>query len=98
MAVHSSILAWRIPRIGAWWVTVHGDRQESNMTEQLNSLVVQVRDLTLRVRGRDGNLPRVPASTSPVSLFPFVPAHGAPHGGQQATASGDGLGPSHLVR
>ena len=24
MATHSSILAWRIPRRGAWWATVHG--------------------------------------------------------------------------
>jgi len=23
MATHSSILAWRIPRTGAWWATVH---------------------------------------------------------------------------
>ena len=23
-ATHSSILAWRIPRTGAWWATVHG--------------------------------------------------------------------------
>ena len=26
MAIHSSILAWRIPMDrGAWWATVHGD-------------------------------------------------------------------------
>ena len=24
MATHSSILAWRIRKTGAWWVTVHG--------------------------------------------------------------------------
>ena len=25
MAIHSSILAWKIPRTqGAWWATVHG--------------------------------------------------------------------------
>ena len=24
MATHSSILAWRIPWTGAWWVIVHG--------------------------------------------------------------------------
>ena len=23
MATHSSIVGWRIPDIGAWWVTVH---------------------------------------------------------------------------
>ena len=23
MATHSSILAWRIPWTGAWWVTIH---------------------------------------------------------------------------
>ena len=23
-AAHSSILAWRIPRAGAWWARVHG--------------------------------------------------------------------------
>jgi len=24
MVTHSSILAWRIPRTGAWWATVYG--------------------------------------------------------------------------
>ena len=24
MATHSSILAWKIPRRGAWWAMVHG--------------------------------------------------------------------------
>ena len=33
MAIHSSILAWRIPMDrGAWWATVHGVA-ESGMTE-----------------------------------------------------------------
>ena len=35
MAIHSRILAWRIPMDkGAWWATVNGS-QESDMTEQL---------------------------------------------------------------
>ena len=41
MAIHSSILAWRIHGIlmdrGAWWATVHEVAKESNMTEQLNN-------------------------------------------------------------
>ena len=24
MATHSSVLAWRIPGMGAWWAAVHG--------------------------------------------------------------------------
>ena len=41
MAIHSSILGWRIHGIlmdrGAWWATVHGVAKESNMTEQVNN-------------------------------------------------------------
>ena len=38
MATHSSILAWRIPMDrGAWRVTVHGGRKESDTTEQLST-------------------------------------------------------------
>ena len=37
MAIHSSILAWRIPMDrGAWWATVHG-AIESDMTERLST-------------------------------------------------------------
>ena len=36
MAVHSSILAWRIPWTGEpWQAAVHGVAKESDMTEQL---------------------------------------------------------------
>ena len=36
MAIHSSILAERIPMDrGAWWATVHGVTKESDTTEQL---------------------------------------------------------------
>ena len=41
MAIHSSILGWRIHGIlmdrGAWWATVHGVAKESNTTEQVNN-------------------------------------------------------------
>ena len=33
MATHSSILAWKIPWMGAWQATVHRVAQESDMTE-----------------------------------------------------------------
>ena len=37
MASHSSIFAWRIPMDrGAWWATVHGVTEESNITERLS--------------------------------------------------------------
>ena len=36
MATHSSILAWKIPRRGAWQATVHRVVKESDMTQQLN--------------------------------------------------------------
>ena len=32
MAIHSSILAWRIPDRGAWQAIVHGITKELNMT------------------------------------------------------------------
>ena len=35
-AIHSTILAWRIPLTrGAWWATVHGVEEESDTTERL---------------------------------------------------------------
>jgi len=30
MATHSSILAWEIPGIRAWWATAHGVTKESD--------------------------------------------------------------------
>ena len=34
MAIHFSILAWRIPKNrGAWWATVHRVARESDTTE-----------------------------------------------------------------
>ena len=30
MATHSSILAWRIPWKGAWWITVHRVAESGN--------------------------------------------------------------------
>ena len=39
MATHSSILAWRIPMDrGAWWAIVH-EAAESDMTEQLGTMM-----------------------------------------------------------
>ena len=32
MATHSSILAWRVPGMGAWWATIYGVAQ-SDMTD-----------------------------------------------------------------
>ena len=41
MATHSSILAWRIPRTGAWWATAHGvAKSRSDTTEQLSGALV----------------------------------------------------------
>ena len=38
MATYSSILAWRIPvNREAWWATVHGITEESDMTERLST-------------------------------------------------------------
>ena len=94
MAIHSSILAWRIPRTGTWWATVHGDRQESDTSET---------DLTLQVREEmevcSGPRPQPPlycvCSCLPLAT-PWHVVH--PHWSQQATlSSGDSLGPSHLV-
>ena len=34
MATHSSTLAWRIPRTGAWWATVH-EVAKTDVTERL---------------------------------------------------------------
>ena len=32
MVTHSSILAWEIPKTGAWWATVHGVTKGWNAT------------------------------------------------------------------
>ena len=32
MAIHSSVLAWRIPGMGAWWAAIYGVA-ESDMTD-----------------------------------------------------------------
>ena len=38
MAIHSSILAWRIPMDrGAWQATIHGVTEESDTTELLST-------------------------------------------------------------
>ena len=38
MATYSSILAWRIPvNREAWWATVYGITEESDMTERLST-------------------------------------------------------------
>ena len=40
MAIHSSILAWRIPMgRGAWWATLHSVARESETTESLNNSI-----------------------------------------------------------
>ena len=39
-AIHSSVLAWRITRRGAWWATVHRGHKESDMSERLNTHVL----------------------------------------------------------
>ena len=42
MAPPSTPLAWKIPWTGgAWWAAVHGDKKESDMTQQLNNNNVQ---------------------------------------------------------
>ena len=41
MAVHSSILAWRIPMDrGAWWAIVHGIAKDSDRTEHPHTPIV----------------------------------------------------------
>ena len=38
MALHSSVLAWRIPGMGgAWWASVYGVAQSRTQLEQLSS-------------------------------------------------------------
>ena len=37
MATHSSTLAWKIPRHGAWWATIHKVAKDSDMTQQLSN-------------------------------------------------------------
>ena len=51
MATHSSILAWRIPWIGAWQATIHGVTKKLDTTEQLNSssLVPYITDRNIQI-------------------------------------------------
>ena len=37
MATHSSVLAWRIPRMGAWWAAVYGVAQSQTRLKRLSS-------------------------------------------------------------
>ena len=37
MAPHSSILAWKIPRTGAWWATVHRVTESQKRLKQLST-------------------------------------------------------------
>ena len=37
MAAHSSVLAWRIPGMGAWWAAVHGVTQSQTRLKRLSS-------------------------------------------------------------
>ena len=37
MATHSSVLAWRIPGMGAWWAAVYGVAQSRTRLMQLSS-------------------------------------------------------------
>ena len=37
MAIHSSVLAWKIPWTGVWQAAVHGGHKELHTTERLNN-------------------------------------------------------------
>ena len=37
MATHSSIVAWRIPGMGAWWAAVYGVPQSQTRLKRLSS-------------------------------------------------------------
>ena len=37
MATHSSVLAWRIPGMGAWWAAVYGVTQSQTRLMRLSS-------------------------------------------------------------
>ena len=37
MATHSSVLAWRIPEMGAWWAAVYGVAQSRTRLKRLSS-------------------------------------------------------------
>ncbi|MES9270765.1 hypothetical protein ABEQ26_12165, partial [Cutibacterium acnes] len=37
MATHSSVLAWRIPGMGAWWATICGVTQSWTQLKRLSS-------------------------------------------------------------
>ena len=37
MAIHSSILAWRIPGTGAWWAAIYGVAQSWTQLKRLSS-------------------------------------------------------------
>ena len=38
MATHSSVLAWRIPGMGAWWAAVYGVAQSRTRLKRLSSI------------------------------------------------------------
>ena len=81
MAIHSSILAWRIPRTGTWWATVHGDRQESDTSET---------DLTLQVREEMEVCSGPPPPASPVlCLFLLAPGHSLARGAPALEPAGN---------
>ena len=50
MAIHSSVLAWRIPGTrGAWWAAVYGVAQSQTQLKRLSSKVyILVRDLAMQ--------------------------------------------------
>ena len=50
MAPHSSILAWKIPRTGAWWATVHTANPRTTGTHKLSAAGVPGTVLGLRTR------------------------------------------------
>ena len=70
MATYSSILSWRIPMDrGAWWVTVHGGRRESDTTEQLSKHTIWHNGWVHAILGRRGG------SVPPEALFKNAAVH-----------------------
>ena len=45
MATHSSVLAWRIPGMGAWWAAVYGVAQSRTRLKRLSSSSNSRRDI-----------------------------------------------------